>query len=46
MNKIYLLIVAGVLLVTAVGCGTVKGIGEDITTVGHWFTRGSNRASE
>lgn len=44
MRKISLIILVGLLVVTAVGCGTVRGFGDDISTVGHWFTRGSDRA--
>jgi len=43
MRKVYLFVLAGLLVVTAVGCGTVKGFGDDISTVGHWFTRGADR---
>jgi len=39
MKKIVLFILAGFLVVTAVGCGTVRGFGEDIKTVGRWITR-------
>jgi len=45
MKITYLIVLAGLLVMTAVGCGTVRGIGDDITTVGHWFTRGSDRAT-
>ena len=45
MKRIYLLILAGFIIVTAFGCGTVKGFGDDISTVGHWFTRAADRAT-
>ena len=39
MKKIYLFFLVGLLVMTGVGCGTVKGFGEDISTVGRWITR-------
>ena len=39
MKKMTLFIMAGLLVVTCVGCGTVRGFGDDISTVGHWITR-------
>jgi predicted small secreted protein len=44
MKKVAFFVLAGLLVMTVVGCGTVKGFGQDISTVGHWFTRGSDRA--
>jgi len=44
MKKIYLLVFSGLLLLAMAGCGTIKGIGQDISTVGHWLTRGSDNA--
>ena len=44
MKRIYLFVLAGLLVMTVVGCGTVRGFGDDISTVGHWLTRGSDRA--
>lgn len=43
MKKINLFIVAGLLMMTVMGCNTIGGFGDDITTVGRWFTRGSDR---
>ena len=40
MKKISLFILAGFLMLTVVGCGTFRGIGDDISTVGRWITRG------
>ena len=34
------------LTITSLGCGTIKGIGKDITTVGGWVTSGSDRVKE
>ena len=44
MKKIYLFVFSGLLLLVMSGCGTVKGIGQDISTVGHWVTRGADNA--
>jgi predicted small secreted protein len=46
MKKFVLFVLAGLLLTTVIGCGTVKGIGEDVTTIGNWLTRGSDRAKQ
>jgi predicted small secreted protein len=46
MKKGYLMLLCGLLLLSAVGCGTVKGIGEDISTVGKWLTRSSNTVNK
>jgi len=46
MRKITLFVLAGLLMATVVGCGTVKGFGDDLSTVGHWFTRGADRATK
>ncbi|MBF0384339.1 MAG: entericidin EcnA/B family protein [Candidatus Omnitrophica bacterium] len=45
MKRITLFVLVGLLLTTVVGCGTLRGIGDDIATVGHWITRGSNKAA-
>ena len=42
MKKICLLIFSSLLLLAIAGCGTIKGMGQDIATVGHWLTRGSD----
>ena len=39
MKKITLFVLAGLLVMTSVGCGTVRGFGDDISTVGRWITR-------
>lgn len=39
MKKIYLFMLAGLLVMTVAGCGTVRGFGDDISTVGRWITR-------
>jgi predicted small secreted protein len=46
MKKITLFVLTGLLVMTVVGCGTVKGFGDDISTVGRWLTKGSNSATK
>jgi len=46
MRKMVLFLLLVLLTATAIGCGTVKGIGEDISTVGRWLTRGSSSATK
>jgi predicted small secreted protein len=43
MKKSFVLYGAFILL-GIMGCNTVKGMGEDIGTVGRWLTRGSKGA--
>jgi len=38
-----LLVVTCLMLVTIVGCGTMKGIGEDFSTLGGWIKTGSDK---
>lgn len=44
MKKTRLIIMAGILILSIAGCGTVKGVGDDLTTVGKWLTRGADAA--
>jgi len=46
MNKALLAVICLVLMIVSVGCSTVKGIGEDLSTVGGWVTRGSDNVKE
>jgi len=46
MKKTLLLGVCLLLVAAITGCGTVKGLGEDVSTVGGWLTKGSDRAQE
>ena len=39
MKEITMFVLVVMLAVTAVGCGTANGFGEDISTVGRWITR-------
>ncbi|MCK5214310.1 MAG: hypothetical protein KAR05_03040 [Candidatus Omnitrophica bacterium] len=42
MKNIFLI----ALLFCLTGCGTIKGLGEDISTVGGWLSRGSDHVQE
>ena len=46
MKKICLFILCGVFTLTAIGCGTIKGFGDDISAVGGWFSKGSDNVKE
>jgi len=43
MKRVYTLMVLSLLILAITGCETVKGMGRDIATVGHWITRGSSK---
>jgi len=34
------------LMVASIGCSTIKGIGEDLGTIGGWVTSGSDSVRE
>ncbi len=46
MKEIILIVLCGVFTLTVVGCGTIKGVGEDIRAVGGWFMKGSDNVKE
>lgn len=46
MKKFIVLGVSIILMAAITGCGTVKGIGEDLSAVGGWLTKGSDKAKE
>lgn len=46
MKKAYLFVLCGLLILTIAGCGTIKGLGDDIGTVGKWLTKGSNSVTK
>lgn len=46
MKKLILLVVSVILMAAVTGCGTVKGMGEDLGAVGGWLTKGSQQAQE
>ena len=42
MKKACLFILSGLLILAIAGCGTIKGLGDDISTLGGWLTKGSD----
>ena len=44
MKKACMLVVCGLLILISAGCETIKGIGKDVSAVGGWLTRGSEKA--
>ena len=46
MSRAYLAIICLVLMVTGISCGTIKGMGEDLSAVGGWVTKGSDNVKE
>jgi predicted small secreted protein len=42
MKKRFLLALAGLFLLSMAGCGTIKGIGEDVSAVGGWMSKSSD----
>ena len=41
MKKVCFFVVSGLLILAIAGCGTIKGMGDDISTLGGWLTKGS-----
>jgi len=46
MKKLLLSVMCVAMLSTLIGCGTIKGFGEDIRGVGNWITKGSDSVQE
>ena len=46
MRKILLAALCLSLMAVSINCGTIKGIGEDLGTVGGWVTKGSDNVRE
>lgn len=44
--KTMMTVLAGLMIISFSGCGTVKGLGEDITSVGGWFQKSSTSVKE
>ena len=42
MKKACLFILSGLLILSIAGCSTIKGLGNDISTLGSWLTKGSD----
>ncbi|MCK5082969.1 MAG: hypothetical protein KAR31_08705 [Candidatus Omnitrophica bacterium] len=46
MNKLILSVVMLAAMVSFYGCNTIKGLGNDVTTIGGWITNGSEHVEE
>ena len=46
MRKAYLFILCSLLILAIAGCSTIKGLGDDISTVGNWLMKGSDAVKE
>ena len=46
MKKFYLYFFCGLILLTVVGCNTIKGLGKDFDAMGGWIIKGSEKAKE
>ncbi len=46
MKKTCLFVLCGLFIFTTVGCGTIKGFGDDISAVGRWFSKGSDNVKD
>ena len=46
MKKMVLAGICLVLAVACIGCSTIKGLGEDLSTVGGWVVKGSDNVQE
>jgi predicted small secreted protein len=46
MNKALLAAICLVLIATSIGCNTIRGLGEDVKTVGGWVTKGVDNVQE
>ena len=46
MKRIVLAGVCLVLAVVCIGCNTIRGLGEDVSTVGGWMVKGSENVEE
>jgi len=46
MKKSLSIILLLMFVATVTGCGTIRGVGEDIRGVGNWLTKGSDNVRE
>ncbi len=46
MSRVLLAGICVFLMVASIGCGTIKGVGEDLGTIGGWVTKGSDNVRE
>ena len=46
MKRTCVCALCGLFIFTALGCGTIKGFGDDISAVGRWFSNGSDNVKD
>jgi predicted small secreted protein len=46
MRKDCLFVLCSLLILAIAGCSTIKGMGDDISTVGNWLMKGSDAVKE
>ncbi len=46
MKKIGLAVICLMLAIVVTGCSTIRGVGEDLGTIGGWVTKGSDNVRE
>jgi predicted small secreted protein len=46
MKRMVLGSICLVLAVVCIGCSTIKGMGEDVSTVGGWMVKGSDNVQQ
>jgi len=46
MKQLFFLIIGVAIVTTSINCSTIRGVGEDLGTVGGWVTNGSDRVKE
>ena len=46
MKKTCLFVLCGLLILAIAGCSTIKGLGDDISTLGNWLIKGSDAVKE
>ncbi len=46
MKKVFLGIIVLTAVISFYGCSTIKGLGEDVSTIGGWIVNGSEHVEE
>lgn len=46
MKRMMLAGICLVLMVAGIGCNTIRGLGEDVSTVGGWVVKGADKVEE
>jgi len=46
MRKTCVFAICSLLMLAIVGCSTIKGFGDDVSTIGKWLVKGSDAVTE